>query len=66
MLDFRGTLMAQLGIKCHHSTAYHLQTDSQAEKLNTAVECYLKVEQFLHPKDWDHFVPLVEFTDITT
>jgi hypothetical protein len=66
MLDFRGTLMAQLGIKCHHSTAYHLQTDSEAEKLNTAVECYLKAEQFLHPKDWDHFVPLVEFTDITT
>jgi hypothetical protein len=39
--DFQGSLTAQLGIKPHHSTAYHPQTDSQAEHLNAAVKYYL-------------------------
>jgi len=43
MSDFWGSLTAQLGIKRHHSTAYHPQTEGQAENLNAVVERYLKV-----------------------
>jgi len=42
MSDFWGSLTAQLGIKRRHSTAYHPQTDGQAENLNAVVERYLK------------------------
>jgi len=42
MSDFWESLTAQLGIKCSHSTAYHLQTDGQAENQNALVERYLK------------------------
>jgi len=62
MSDFWGSLTAQLGIKRRPSTAYYLQTDSQAENLNAVVERYLKAYVALCPKEWDHLLPLAEFT----
>jgi len=40
--DVCRTLTAQLRNKHRRSTAYHLQTDSQAESLDEVVECQLK------------------------
>jgi len=62
MSDFWGSLTAQLGIKRHHSTAYHPQTDGQAENLNAVVEHYLKAYVAQRPKEWDRLLPLAEFT----
>jgi transposase InsO family protein len=42
MSDFWRSLIAHLGIKHRHSTAYDPQTEGQAENLNTVVKCYLK------------------------
>jgi transposase InsO family protein len=62
MSYFWGSLMAQLGIKHRHSTAYHPQTDGQAENLNTVVERYLKAYIAQCPKVSDRLPPLAEFT----
>jgi transposase InsO family protein len=62
MSDFWGSLTAQLGIKRRHSTAYHPQTDGQAENLNAVVERYLKAYVAQRPKEWDRLLPLAEFT----
>jgi transposase InsO family protein len=40
--DFWGSLITQFGIKHRHSTAYHPQTEGQAENLNAVVKRYLK------------------------
>jgi len=62
MSDFWGSLMAQLGIKCHHSTAYHPQTDGQAENLNAVVQRYLNAYVAQCPKEWDCLLPLAAFS----
>jgi hypothetical protein len=62
MSDYWGSLTARLGITCHHSTAYHPQTDGQAENLNAVVERYLKVYVAHRPTEWDRLLPLAEFT----
>jgi len=53
--------MAQLRIKCRHSTAYHPQTVGQAENLNAVVERYWKAYVAQRPKEWDCLLPLAEF-----
>jgi len=63
MSDFWGSLAAQLGIKHCHSTAYHPQTDGQAENLNAVIELYLKAYVAQHPKEWDRLLSLAEFTN---
>jgi hypothetical protein len=60
--DFWGSLTAQWGLKCRHSTAYHPQTDGQAENLNAVVQRYLKAYVAQRPKEWDRLLPLAEFT----
>jgi len=51
-----------LGIKRCHSTAYHPQTDGQAENLNAVVEHYLKAYVAQRPKEWDRLLPWAKFT----
>jgi hypothetical protein len=50
-----------LGIKRRHTTAYHLQTDRQAENLNAVVKRYFKAYVAQCPKDWDSPLLLAEF-----
>jgi len=62
MSDFWGSLMAQLGIKCSQSTAYHPQADCQAENVNAVVNCYLNAYVARHPMELDSLLPLAGFT----
>lgn len=62
--NFWKALCSQLGIKLRMSTAYHPQTDGQAEKANATLETFLKayIAQLESPKHWSRLVPLAEFT----
>jgi len=57
------SLCAQLGIKLKMSTAYHPQTDGQAEKANATLETFLKayVTQLPSSGQWSQLLPLAEF-----
>jgi len=45
-------------------TAYHLQSDRQAEKANATLKTFLKVyiAQLENPANWDQLLPLAKFT----
>lgn len=43
------------------SSAYHPQTDGQTEVVNRCLECYLRCMTFDKPKDWPHWLSLVEW-----
>jgi transposase InsO family protein len=62
--NFWQSLCSQLGIKLRMSTAYHPQSDGQAEKANASLETFLKayITQLEHPRKWDRLLPLAEFT----
>jgi len=61
---FWRTLCVQLGIKLRMSTAYHPQSDGQAEKANATLETFLKayIAQLPLPEQWSQLLPLAEFT----
>jgi transposase InsO family protein len=61
---FWQSLCTQLGIKLRMSTAYHPQSDGQAEKANATLETFLKayIAQLKSPKQWSRLLPLAEFT----
>jgi hypothetical protein len=46
------------------STAYHPQSDGQAEKANATLETFLKayIAQLRSPEQWSRLLPLAEFT----
>jgi len=46
------------------STAYHPQSDGQAEKVNPTLETFLKayIAQLESRKQWSRLLPLAEFT----
>jgi len=47
------------------STAYHPQSDGQAEKANATLETFLKaysISQLKSPEQWSQLLPLAEFT----
>jgi len=46
------------------STAYHPQSDGQAEKANATLETFLKayIVQLKSPEQWSHLLLLAEFT----
>jgi len=62
--SFWQSLCSQLGIKLRMSTAYHPQSDGQAEKANATLETFLKayIAQLASPKHWSRLLPLAEFT----
>jgi transposase InsO family protein len=62
--DFWQSLCSQLGVKLRMSTAYHPQSDGQAEKANAILETYLKayIAQLKNPADWPSLLPMAEFT----
>lgn len=55
-------LCKKLGIKSSMSTAYHPQTDGQAERTNQEVEAYLRIYCASHPEDWAEYLPDLEFS----
>jgi len=61
---FWQTLCTQLGIKLRMLTAYHPQSDGQAEKVNATLETFLKasIAQLPFPGQWTQLLPLAEFT----
>ena len=61
---FWQSLCSQLGITLRMSTAYHPQSDGQAEKANATLETFLKayIAQLKSPEQWSRLLPLAEFT----
>lgn len=49
------------GIKSSMSTAYHPQTDGQAERTNQEIEAYLRIYCAAHPENWTRHLPIIEF-----
>ena len=54
-------LLGLLGIKAALSTAYHLQTDDQTERLNQEVEQYLQHFVNERQNDWSSLLPTAKF-----
>lgn len=44
------------------STAYHPQTDGQAERTNQEIEAYFRIYAVNHPNLWSKYIPLMEYT----
>ena len=51
----------QLGIEQNISTAYHPQTDGQAERTNQNLETYLRIFCNEQQNDWAMWLPLAQF-----
>ena len=50
-----------VGIKSSMSTAYHPQTDGQAERTNQEIEVYLRIYCTGEPENWSQHIPNIEF-----
>ena len=48
--------------KLNFSTAYHLQTYGQTERVNKVLEDMLQMYVRDHPKKWEEYLYLVEFS----
>src|SRR5436190_14746987 len=58
---FWSSLCKLLGIKSNLSTAYHLETDGQTERINQILEQYLRLYGNYLQDDWVSLLPLAEF-----
>ena len=59
--EFTRTLHKGLNIQTALSTAHHPQTDGQTERLNQAMEAYLRIFTSYHQEDWVDLLPFAEF-----
>src|SRR5258708_34872400 len=59
--NFSRELAALLDMRLTPSTAYHLQTDRQAEQVNQEIKAYLRVFVSHCQDDWADWLPLAEF-----
>ena len=55
-------LQASLGTKLIHSSAYHLQTSGQVERVNQVLEDMLRACVISFAKTWDECLSLAEFS----
>jgi hypothetical protein len=55
-------LHASLGTHLIHSSAYHLQTDGQTERVNQILEYMLIAYVLEHQESWDQNLPWAEFS----
>lgn len=60
--QFLKRLYELLGIKPSFSTAYHPETDGQTERMNQAVEHFLRVFTSNRQDDWVKLLPMAEFS----
>ena len=62
MSIFWKEFMASIGIKLHHSTAYHPQTDGQTERVNQSLEQYLRCFSNAQQDNWASNIPIAQFS----
>ena len=55
-------LLELCGIRANRSSAFHLQTDGQTERLNSVLEKYLRMYCDYQQTDWASLLPLAEFS----
>ncbi|QRW22062.1 Retrotransposable element Tf2 protein [Rhizoctonia solani] len=58
---FLKALYKQLGIDPHFSSAYHLQSNGQTERVNPTVEHFLRAYSGNNQRDWVKWLPMAEF-----
>lgn len=58
---FWKTFTRLMGVQMNFSTAFHPQTDGQTERVNQAVEQYLRIYTTYQQDDWLDHLPLAEF-----
>ncbi|KAF8703907.1 hypothetical protein RHS03_06162, partial [Rhizoctonia solani] len=58
---FLRALYQQLGIKPSFSSAYHLESDGQTERVNQFIEFYLRSYVAADNSDWASWLPLAEY-----
>ena len=58
---FTRRLLELLDVKGNRSTAYHPESDGQAERVNQTLEQYLRIYCDFHQDDWYKLLPLAEF-----
>jgi len=59
---FWRALCKMMGIKQNMSTAYHPQSDGQTERANRTLEEMLRPYISYHQRDWDKYLPMMEFS----
>ena len=59
--NFWQALVKKTGIVLNMSTAYHMETDGQTERVNQQVECFLRCFISAHPSKGAKWLPLCEF-----
>ncbi|KAF8644086.1 hypothetical protein AX16_008700 [Volvariella volvacea WC 439] len=59
---FTRALFQLLGIEPHYTTAYHPQTNGQAERLHQHIEQYLRLYINYQQDDWSDWLAIAEFT----
>jgi hypothetical protein len=60
--NFWKSLFAGLETQLAFSTTYHPQTDGQTKRVNKVLEDMLRMHVMHRPKQWEEYLPLVEFT----
>jgi len=55
-------LCSRLGVERNSLTAYHLQTDSQTERVNQELEQYLRLYCNYRQNDWAEWLSIAEFS----
>lgn len=60
--NFWQSLLRQLKVNSQLSSAYHPQTDGQAERTNAILEQYLRMYCNYSQDDWVQFLPFAEFS----
>ena len=58
---FWGKLQEAMGTRLNFSTAFHLQTDGQSERVIQILEDMLRSCAIDYERSWDRHIPLVEF-----
>ena len=59
--NFLGELYKLLGIKRKMSTAFHLQTNGQTERLNCKINQYLRTYVNDHQNEWAKWIKIAQF-----
>ena len=59
--NFWQALVKKTGIVLNMSTAYHMETNGQIERVNQQVECFLRCFISDHPSKWSKWLSLCEF-----